>query len=144
MIALATMSTIRVTIAALPPQCAGFTLSTQGIAEAETALGHQPTNTSAQCCSLCSATEGCHAWTWHPPVGGKSDPMAKICWLMPKPGKPHNTGLVSGVQAGWDPPPPPPAAPMPPLPPATGLTPPLGFQPHIVYVLTDDQGSHAR
>ena len=39
-------------------QCAGYTISTTGIAEAGTALLHTHTNSSADCCALCTSHEG--------------------------------------------------------------------------------------
>lgn len=89
---------------------------------------------AAQCCAACAAIRGCHAWTWHPPKA--SDPMSNFCWLMSRAGSPHNSGLITGVERGYGPPP---VVPVPPLPPASPLAPPLGFQPNIVYILTDDQ-----
>jgi hypothetical protein len=116
-----------------PIRCPNHTIVHYGIAAAGSALGHPKLPSAEACCSACGSTAGCTAWTYH---NMKSPSMPGECWLMPAPGEPHGQGVISGVPP--TPPPPPPPPPLPP-PPGPSRDPPLGFAPHAVFVLTDDQ-----
>eukprot|EP01048_Picozoa_sp_COSAG05_P003762 COSAG05_NODE_181_length_14767_cov_9.554859_4_plen_492_part_00 len=123
-------------------RCSGYRIIEQGIAVAP-GLGHL-TNVSSPdlCCAACTKKEGCQAWTWHPEHSGG---MSQFCWLMAMPGEPHGVAgsVTSGISKSLKPPPPPPPLPPPPppMPPPKPPTraPPLGFRPHVVFVMTDDQ-----
>ena len=120
-------------LARAPAACTGYTIVAYGIAEAGSALGHPIVASYSDCCSRCRATKGCKAWTYH---NTSAKTMPGECWLMPTPGSAHGNGVISGIPP--PPPAPPPPPPLPPLPPPT-RPPPLGFAPHVVFVLTDDQ-----
>lgn len=97
------------------------------------------------CCSSCVATPKCNAWSYHP-AGGHS-PLQ--CTLLTEAAPPHSSdGTISGnFRKGPIPPSPPSPSPSPspaprprPTPPPVGpVHPPLGYQPNIIFIQTDDQ-----
>jgi hypothetical protein len=89
----------------------------------------------------CAAVAECHVWTYHP-VGGHS-PLQ--CSFATQAAPHHSAGAISGstepLPPPPPPPPPPPSPPRPkPTPPPIGpVHPPLGYQPNIIFIQTDDQ-----
>ena len=96
------------------------------------------------CLAACENDGSCNSFDfahgWDVPVGPgvckfRSDHYFPKS-LEPGTGLNHTCG--TRVKPG-SPPPPPPPPPMPPLPPPPPVHPPLGHQPNIVFILTDDQ-----
>ena len=141
------------------PQCGGY-LILNGVGLTGGAGKKTANNVSsvAACCQICRQSS-CAAWTYHP-AGGHS---SEQCNTVARPGAQHQSnGAVSGCvpgpsNAACAAPPSPAPGPGPgpgpspphrpphipsvpaPLPPGAPPRPPLGFQPNIVMVLTDDQ-----
>ena len=127
---------LHITAAAVAATCPGYHIIDQGIADKTRALGSKILPSETACCALCNATAHCSAWTYHPAA---EPAMPRTCWLMPDgPLAPHGApgSVVSGVPV---PPPPPPVPPPPPPIGPPNRQPALGFRPHVVFVLTDDQ-----
>jgi len=93
-------------------------------------------NNWTDCCNACSNHSNCTAFTYHP-AGTHNDLQ---CTLFTEKGSGHDS---NGTISGYIPQPPspsPPPTPLPTLPPINHqLHPPLGFQPNIVFIQTDDQ-----
>ena len=113
-----------------------FTIINRGMMNAATAHHVNLTSQSACCSNCASKLPGCVAWTYHPDT--------RDCWNTLHPVAPH--GSSGGVVSGYlgpapspGPAPTPPPAPVVPLPIIPKPKPPLGFQPNIVFFLTDDQ-----
>jgi len=86
-------------------------------------------------CELCSSRTNCSAFTYHP--AGTHSPLE--CSLWEHAGKPHTSaGAVSAYIPETPTPPPPPSPPVTP-PPIGPVNPPLGYQPNVVLIMTDDQ-----
>jgi hypothetical protein len=86
-------------------------------------------------CELCSSRRNCSAFTYHP--AGTHSPLE--CSLWEHAGKPHTSaGAVSAYIPETPTPPPPPSPPVTP-PPIGPVNPPLGYQPNVVLIMTDDQ-----
>ena len=92
------------------------------------------------CCGLCEARADCVGFTWHDSTAKSQDEAYTCSMIKGGPGPHDSTGAISGVRVR---PPAPPAAPTPPPTPAPTIAPRplplLGFQPNIVFILTDDQ-----
>jgi hypothetical protein len=129
-----------------PPVCPGFhVVHGQGLASGSKGTVLSGIPTVGDCCDRCAANStGCKAWSFHP----KGTHSELQCHLLVNAGAPHaSKGTISGSLSPITPtPPPPPPGPSPskpplppPLPPAGKPVPPLGFQPNIVFIITDDQ-----
>ena len=140
------------------PQCGGYLiLNGVGLTGGAGKKTANNVSSAAACCQICRQSS-CAAWTYHP-AGGHSPEQ---CNTAAQPGARHQSnGAVSGCVPGPSnagcaakpappspapgPSPSPPHKPPhippvpPPLPPGAPPRPPLGFQPNIVMVLTDDQ-----
>lgn len=101
--------------------CAKQTL--KGIGLTVNGIFNKTSSPSAeQCCVFCHSqtSQKCVVWTWHS--------KTKICYVADRATKHEASDAVSGMAP----------APAPPSP-LPKPVPPLGFQPNIVFILTDDQ-----
>ena len=101
----------------------------------------------AACQALCEASDVCNSfdfstsWTPKPGETGLCYFRSDHFWTH-EPGTGRNHTCGTRVKSNPTPPPPPPPGPpppLPPLPPVPPIHPPLGHQPNLIFILTDDQ-----